>query len=138
MRATDEQIDKYTASYRPSTDGLTRFFSSNGLKEHADREITENDLYCLAQYIRSISINYDSLPCELCTENSDVCKITGEPTSMLKICAELGLTDYPKVIRAGMTDAEKRTHARKLNMARRHLTQEQRRGLTSDGAARNW
>ena len=47
----------------------------------------------------------------------------------LKICFELGITEYPKVIRAGMTEAEKRTHARKLNMARRHLTQEQRRGL---------
>lgn len=47
----------------------------------------------------------------------------------LKICAELGITDFPKVIRAGMTDEEKRTHARKLNMARRHLNAEQRREL---------
>ncbi|MBQ1388598.1 MAG: ParB N-terminal domain-containing protein, partial [Clostridia bacterium] len=43
----------------------------------------------------------------------------------LQICGELGITDYPKVIRAGMTEQEKYTHARKLNMARRHLTQEQ-------------
>ena len=47
----------------------------------------------------------------------------------LKICEELGITDYPKVIRAGMTEEEKRTHARKLNMARRQLSQEQRRNL---------
>lgn len=47
----------------------------------------------------------------------------------LQICNELGIKDYPKVIRAGMTEEEKRTHARKLNMARRHLTQEQRREL---------
>lgn len=47
----------------------------------------------------------------------------------LQICGELGITDYPKVIRAGMTEQEKYTHARKLNMARRHLTQEQKRGL---------
>lgn len=47
----------------------------------------------------------------------------------LQICEELGIKDYPRVIRAGMTDEEKRTHARKLNMARRHLTQEQKRGL---------
>ena len=47
----------------------------------------------------------------------------------LKICGEIGLKDFPKVIRAGMTEDEKRTHARKLNMARRHLTQEQRREL---------
>ena len=47
----------------------------------------------------------------------------------LKICEELGINDYPKVIRAGMTEEEKRTHARKLNMARRQLSQEQRRNL---------
>ena len=47
----------------------------------------------------------------------------------LKICEELGITDYPKVIRAGMTEEPKRTHARKLNMARRQLSQEQRRDL---------
>ncbi len=47
----------------------------------------------------------------------------------LQICEELGIKDYPKVIRAGMTEEEKRTHARKLNMARRQLSQEQRREL---------
>ena len=47
----------------------------------------------------------------------------------LKICGELGIRDFPKVIRAGMTEAEKLTHARKLNMARRQLTQEQKRVL---------
>ena len=47
----------------------------------------------------------------------------------LKICDELGIKDFPKVIRAGMTEAEKLTHARKLNMARRHLTNEQKRSL---------
>lgn len=47
----------------------------------------------------------------------------------LKICAELGINEYPKVIRAGMTEAEKRTHARKLNMARRQLSQPQKQAL---------
>jgi len=47
----------------------------------------------------------------------------------LKICVELGIEDYPKVIRTGMSEAEKWTHARKLNMARRHLTREQRQEL---------
>ena len=47
----------------------------------------------------------------------------------LKICVELGIDNYPKIIRAGMSEAEKWTHARKLNMARRHLTREQRREL---------
>lgn len=47
----------------------------------------------------------------------------------LQICAELGIRDFPKVIRAGMTEDEKRTHARKLNMARRQLNREQKQGL---------
>lgn len=47
----------------------------------------------------------------------------------LKVCDELGIKEYPRVIRAGLTEEEKRLHARKLNMARRHLTQEQKRGL---------
>ena len=47
----------------------------------------------------------------------------------LRICEELGIKEYPKVIRAGMTETEKVTHARKLNIARRHLTSEQKRGL---------
>jgi ParB-like chromosome segregation protein Spo0J len=47
----------------------------------------------------------------------------------MKICEELGMLNYPTVVRSGMTDADKRLHARKLNMARRQLTQEQRREL---------
>lgn len=47
----------------------------------------------------------------------------------LKICGELGIKDFPKVIRAGMTEAEKLTHARRLNIARRHLNSEQKREL---------
>ena len=50
----------------------------------------------------------------------------------LKICGELGIKYFPKVIRAGMTEAEKLTHARKLNMARRQLTGEQKRELIRD------
>lgn len=47
----------------------------------------------------------------------------------LAVCKELGIKEYPKVIRAGLDEAGKRLHARKLNMARRHLTQEQRREM---------
>lgn len=47
----------------------------------------------------------------------------------LRICEELGIKNFPKVIRAGLTEAEKFTHARKLNIARRHLTSEQKREL---------
>ncbi|CVK18510.1 ParB/RepB/Spo0J family partition protein [Sporomusa sphaeroides] len=47
----------------------------------------------------------------------------------IKICTELGLKDWPRVVRVGMTEEQKREHARKLNMARRHLTREQRQEL---------
>jgi N6-adenosine-specific RNA methylase IME4/ParB-like chromosome segregation protein Spo0J len=47
----------------------------------------------------------------------------------IRICAELGIRDFPKVIRAGMSEQEKLTRARKLNRARRHITPEQRRNL---------
>jgi N6-adenosine-specific RNA methylase IME4 len=43
--------------------------------------------------------------------------------------AGAALAPFPRVIRVGFTEAEKRTHARKLNLARRHLNQEQRRTL---------
>jgi 16S rRNA G966 N2-methylase RsmD len=42
------------------------------------------------------------------------------------------LADYPRIIRPGLTDAEKRAHARALNLTRRHLTREQRRQLIED------
>lgn len=47
----------------------------------------------------------------------------------LQICEELGITVYPKIIRNGMTEEEKRTHARRLNMARRQLNREQKQQL---------
>ncbi|MBQ6971772.1 MAG: ParB N-terminal domain-containing protein [Synergistaceae bacterium] len=50
----------------------------------------------------------------------------------LKVCSELGIKDFPKVVRAGMTETEKLTHARKLNMARRQLTAGQKRELIRD------
>lgn len=55
----------------------------------------------------------------------------------LQICAELGIRDFPKVIRAGMTEEEKRTHARKLNMARRQLSREQRQRIIDDALREN-
>lgn len=49
-----------------------------------------------------------------------------------QIAAELGY-DCPEIVHDGLdTDDEKRTLARALNLARRHLTQEQKRELISD------
>jgi hypothetical protein len=42
------------------------------------------------------------------------------------------LPDYPRFIRPGLTDAEKRAHARALNLARRQLTREQQWQLIED------
>lgn len=50
----------------------------------------------------------------------------------VELCGELGLTSWPRLIRYGMSEDEKRRHARRLNVARRHLTAEQRRSLIAD------
>jgi hypothetical protein len=45
---------------------------------------------------------------------------------------ELGINDYPTVVRRGMSEEEKRAHARKLNVLRRHLNREQTRALIEE------
>src|SRR3989304_9936398 len=47
----------------------------------------------------------------------------------VQICEELGITEWPRVVRIGLSEAGKLTHARQLNLARRHLDREQKRGL---------
>ena len=47
------------------------------------------------------------------------------------IADELGY-DCPEIVQAGLTEEEKRTLARALNLARRQLTQEQKRQLVAD------
>jgi len=50
----------------------------------------------------------------------------------LMICDKHKITDYPKIVRKGWSEEQKRTHARRMNLARRHLTREQRRKLIED------
>jgi N6-adenosine-specific RNA methylase IME4 len=50
----------------------------------------------------------------------------------VKICAELGITDWPKYIRKGLSEEGKFAHARQLNIARRHINQAQKRELIAD------
>ena len=50
----------------------------------------------------------------------------------LRVCKELGLSHWPKFIRKGLSEEEKYQHARQLNLARRHLNQEQKRHLIQD------
>ena len=49
----------------------------------------------------------------------------------VKVCEELGI-HCPRFVRKGMDDAAKFTHARRLNIARRHLNSEQKRALMAD------
>jgi N6-adenosine-specific RNA methylase IME4 len=50
----------------------------------------------------------------------------------LRICDELGISKWPRLTRTFASELDKYTHARQLNLARRHLNQEQRRGLIAD------
>jgi len=47
----------------------------------------------------------------------------------LKACKELNITDYPTIIRPGLTEEQKRIFARKSNMMRRHLNRKQIQGI---------
>ena len=44
-------------------------------------------------------------------------------------CTELGIKDWPRIVRAGMSEEEKTEHILALNLDRRHLTREQRQQL---------
>lgn len=50
----------------------------------------------------------------------------------VEICGELGLSNWPRLIRYGLSEHEKRRHARRLNLARRHLDASQRRVLIAE------
>jgi len=50
----------------------------------------------------------------------------------VRAAEELGISDWPKIIRRFDSDADRRSHARRLNVVRRHLTQEKRRALIAD------
>ena len=50
----------------------------------------------------------------------------------VQACHELGITHWPKLVRYGMSEQEKRRHARRLNLDRRHLDREARRILIAD------
>ena len=49
-----------------------------------------------------------------------------------RACCELGITEFPTIVRLGLDDAHKRAFARKSNALRRHLTRAQVRQLIAD------
>lgn len=56
----------------------------------------------------------------------------------VRSCQDLGIKDWPKIIRSGMTKEEKVEHALSLNMNRRHLTRKQRKELVVNLRAQGW
>lgn len=50
----------------------------------------------------------------------------------VEICESLGLVDWPRFVRKGLSETEKRTLARELNVSRRHLSSAQKRDLIAD------
>ena len=50
----------------------------------------------------------------------------------LAICRKHGITDYPTIVREGWTEEQKRTHSRRMNLARRQLSRAQKRRLIED------
>ena len=48
------------------------------------------------------------------------------------ICQKHGIKDFPSIVRKGWTEEQKRTHARRMNLARRQLNRDQRRRLIED------
>lgn len=48
------------------------------------------------------------------------------------ICEKLGLADWPRFVRRGLSEIEKRSLSRELNFARRHLSTAQKQALIAD------
>jgi hypothetical protein len=56
----------------------------------------------------------------------------------LRACDELGITEYPRVVRSGLSEAQKVEHVLALNLARRHLSREQQVELGVQLRRQNW
>lgn len=50
----------------------------------------------------------------------------------VEICESLGLVDWPRFVRKGLSEIDKRKLSRELNFARRHLTTAQKQAVISD------
>ncbi|TPI39291.1 S-adenosylmethionine-binding protein [Mesorhizobium sp. B3-1-9] len=50
----------------------------------------------------------------------------------VEICENLGLVDWPRFVRKGLSEVDKRTLSRELNFARRHLTTAQKQAVIAD------
>jgi len=97
------------------------------------------------QLLPALSVDeYDALKADIETRGVQVPVEYDELGNILDghhrviICKELGITDWPRLVRVGMSEEEKRNHVRSLNLLRRHLSKEQmieqRRAMRADGA----
>lgn len=50
----------------------------------------------------------------------------------VQVCESLGLVDWPRFVRKGLSEAEKRKLARELNVSRRHLSAAQKQAVIED------
>lgn len=50
----------------------------------------------------------------------------------VEICESLGLVDWPRFVRKGLSETDKRALSRELNFARRHLTSAQKQDVIAD------
>lgn len=85
-----------------------------------------------------IAINGVLVPVEV-DENGELLDGHHRVKAWKELCAEgLTLPTYPKMIRSGWTEEQKRNHARRLNVLRRQLSKEQQReimrAMREDGA----
>jgi site-specific DNA-methyltransferase (adenine-specific) len=56
----------------------------------------------------------------------------------VRICQELGIKDWPRVVRMSMTEEQKTEHILALNLDRRHLNKEQRQELVAKLREQGW
>jgi len=56
----------------------------------------------------------------------------------VQICNELGIKEWPSIVRIGLSEEEKVEHVLALNLDRRHLTREQRRELVARLREQGW
>ncbi|MFC6491158.1 MT-A70 family methyltransferase [Nitratireductor sp. GCM10026969] len=50
----------------------------------------------------------------------------------VQVCESLGLVDWPRFVRKGLSETEKRTLSRELNVSRRHLSTAQKQAIIAD------
>ncbi len=56
----------------------------------------------------------------------------------VRICREVGIKDFPSIIRTGLSEQEKIEHMLAVNLARRHMTKEQRHNLVITLRRQQW